>query len=67
MERHWRNGEASGRNERSSEEKDQEGWFLGSTIEIFARIVRRQKERVREFCRGELSCLSDLPLRLTDG
>jgi hypothetical protein len=30
MERHWRNGEASGRNERRFEEKDQEGWFLGA-------------------------------------
>jgi len=52
--------EASGRNERGSKKKeDQEGCF------------RRRRRRdfwqhSKEFYRRELSCASDLPLRLTD-
>ncbi len=50
-------GEASGRNERSSKEEIRKA--------IFGRR-RDFRQDSREFYRRELSCVSDLPLRLTD-
>jgi hypothetical protein len=53
---------ASGRNERSSKKKK------GIRRAVFLGKRRRRDfwEHSKEFCRRELGCASDLPLRLTD-
>jgi len=51
--------EAFGRNERGSKKKDQEGGRKRGKRGDFW-------QHCREFCRRKLSCVSDLPLRLTD-
>ncbi len=51
-------GEASGRNKRNFEEKIRKV-FLGGKEERFSAVSE-------ECCRRELSCVNDLPLRLTD-
>jgi hypothetical protein len=52
--------ETSGKNEGSSKKKRSGRLFLGK------RRRRDFREHSKEFCRRELSCASDLPLRLMD-